>query len=180
MNKAVFIDRDGTIVKESGYITDIASLELLPNAAQAINEFHSLGFLVILVTNQSAVGRGYITAAKLDKIHKRLRELLWKSRSYLDAIYVCPHHPDEGCECRKPNPGLVRKAMRDHEIDSSKSYLIGDQRADIELGRREGIRNILVLSGHGEETLREISPDYVVEDILEACRLIAKIETKDK
>jgi D-glycero-D-manno-heptose 1,7-bisphosphate phosphatase len=176
MNRAVFIDRDGTITKDKGYIKDVSLLELIAGAAQAINGFHSLGFLVILVTNQSVVGRGYITGDKLAEIHGRLRELLSQEDSFLDAIYVCPHHPDDGCNCRKPRPGLVRRACKDFDIEMKKSYIIGDQKADIELGRREGIRSILVLTGHGKKTVEETSPDYVVDNILEAKRLIEKIE----
>lgn len=177
MNRSVFIDRDGTITKDKGYITDVSSLELIPGAARALNGFHSLGFLVILVTNQSAVGRGYITDDELAKIHERLKQLLSREGSHLDAIYVCPHHPDDGCDCRKPKPGLIRRACGDFDIDTTRSYIIGDQKADVELGRREAITTILVLTGHGKKTAEETSPDYVVNDILEAEMLIEKIET---
>ncbi|MCK4256147.1 HAD family hydrolase [candidate division WOR-3 bacterium] len=176
MKKAVFVDRDGTIVKEKEYIKDASSLELLPGVAQTINGFHMLGFLVILVTNQSAVGRGYITTEKLLQIHKRLKDLLSQANSFLDAIYVCPHHPDDDCNCRKPKPGLIKKACRDFDIDKTESYIIGDQSSDIELGRREKICSILVLTGFGKKTLNESSPDYVVDDILKAGRLISRIE----
>lgn len=176
MSKAVFIDRDGTITKDKGYITDVSSLELIPGVSQAINGFHSLGFLVILVTNQSAVGRGYITEDVLTEIHEKLKELLSREGSFLDAIYVCPHYPDDGCNCRKPKPGLIRKACNDFYIDLTKSYIIGDQEADIELGRRLDIKSILVLTGHGKDTVKKTSPTYVVNNILEAERLIKKIE----
>ncbi len=178
MKRAVFLDRDGTIVRESGYISDSSTLELIPDAAEAINGFHSLGFLVILVTNQSAVGRGYITEEDLTRIHKRLQETLSKSGATLDAIYVCPHLPDDDCDCRKPKPGLIKRAVKDFDIDTSRSYIIGDQKTDIELGKREGICTILVLTGFGKETLNDIYPDYVAGDIINAQRLISRIEGK--
>jgi len=179
MKRAIFIDRDGTIIKDKGYITDVSFVELIPGSAQAINGFHSLGFIVVLVTNQSAVGRGYITENELVEIHKRTKQLLSQEGSFLDAIYVCPHHPDEECSCRKPKPGLVRKACKDFNIDITKSYIIGDQKADIELGEKEGISSILVLTGYGKDTVKETSPDYVVNNIFEAEKLIERIEGKD-
>jgi len=179
MKRAIFIDRDGTIIKDKGYITNVSFVELIPGAAQAINRFHSLGFIVVLVTNQSAVGRGYITEDELAKIHKTMKQLLFQEGSFLDAIYACPHHPDERCGCRKPEPGLIRKACKDFDINIAKSYIVGDQKADVELGKKEGMSSILVLTGHGKDTVKETSPDYVVNNILEAEKLIERIEGKD-
>ncbi|MCD5383172.1 HAD family hydrolase [candidate division WOR-3 bacterium] len=166
MNRAIFIDRDGTLTKEKGYVTDPSHIELIPGACEAIDGFRSLGFLTVLLTNQSAIGRGYITEEALRDQHKRLKLLL--SKSFLDGIYACPHHPDDGCECRKPKPGLLRRACLDLNIDKRKSYIIGDLETDIELGKREGAKTILVLTGHGRESLKKISPDYIADDILSA------------
>ncbi len=175
LKKAIFLDRDGTIVVERDYIRDPKQVELIPGAGEAINGFHSLGFLAVLVTNQSAVARGYITEERLIEINKRMESLLSQEGAFLDAIYFCPHHPDDGCYCRKPMPGLLKRAYKDLNIDRGGSFVIGDMDCDIGLGKREGIKTILVLTGHGRETLKKTEPDYVVDNILEAGRLLEKI-----
>lgn len=140
--KAVFLDRDGTINIYKGFITSSEEIELLPGAAKAINKIHSLGYLAIVVTNQPAVARGDCSEEKLKNIHNRLEALLGKEGAFVDAIYFCPHHPDKGfageraelkfdCDCRKPKPGLILNAQKDFNIDLKKSFMVGDSERDV-------------------------------------------------
>jgi D-glycero-D-manno-heptose 1,7-bisphosphate phosphatase len=154
--KAVFVDRDGTVTREGEWIRHPGALELVPGAAQAIRRLHEAGFLVVMVTNQSAVARGLITEEQLEVIHESLRALLSREGARLDAIYACPHHPTEGvgaykidCECRKPEPGLMLRARDEMGIDLARSWCIGDMERDLEAGRRAGVRGILVATGKG-------------------------------
>lgn len=149
--KAVFLDRDGTINKPNGFITTPEQFELLPETAEAIKKINRSGFLAIAVTNQPVIARGECTFEKLQEIHGKMESELGKKGAYLDAIYYCPHHTDKGfagerieykcdCECRKPKPGLLLKAARDFNIDLSQSCMIGDRESDVLAGRRAGCR----------------------------------------
>lgn len=155
LQKAIFLDRDGTLNTHKGYITNPSDIELTDGAAKSITTFHNLGYLVILITNQPVIARGDCTVEELEKIHNRLEMLLSENGAYLDCIYYCPHHPDKGfkgevtelkiqCDCRKPAPGLIFKAQKDFNIDLSKSYMVGDSITDAEAGANAGCVSVLI------------------------------------
>lgn len=136
--KAVFIDRDGTITKDVPFCSRPEDLELVDGAAQSIKKLNDAGFLVIMITDQSGIGRGYFTEDTLNKIHKKMKQDLAKKGARVDGIYYCPHHPDDNCDCRKPKTGLIKKALQDFDISLSGSYVIGDRPRDVELAERIG------------------------------------------
>ena len=171
MRRAVFLDRDDTIVADVGYAHSPDQMRLLPGAAEAISEFKRRGYLVVLITNQSGVGRGYFTEADLHAIHEKLQADLADADAELDAIYYCPHLPPEhedsvgACDCRKPKPGMIMEAAEDLNIDLERSYMIGDSKTDVQAGRAAGCRTGLVRSAKTLEN--DCGADLVVEDLLE-------------
>jgi phosphoheptose isomerase len=174
----VLLDRDGTINVERNYLSDPDGVELLPNAATGLRIMQGRGARLVVLTNQSAIGRGYFDEARLDAIHDRLRALLAAEGVDLDTkIYVCPHRPDDGCTCRKPAGGLVEQAVADLDFDPAEAFVIGDKASDIALGQRFGATTILVRSGYGrsEEENRSVWPDFVVDDLVEAAELVDQI-----
>jgi D-glycero-D-manno-heptose 1,7-bisphosphate phosphatase len=174
MNRFVLLDRDGTINVERHYLSDPDQVELVPNAAEGLAELKRLGLGVIVVTNQSGVGRGIFDEARLNEIHDRLRQVLRASGVELDGIVSCTHRPDEGCGCRKPLPGLVEAAAREHGFSPKESFVIGDKPCDVDLGRAVGATTLLVRTGYGGRyaTDAAVQPDYVVDDLLHAARVI--------
>lgn len=148
---AVFLDRDGTINAEVDFLRDPADLALLPGAAEAIARLAAAGFACVVITNQSGIARGYLDEATLAEIHARLRTLLAAEGAQLDGIYHCPHHPeiDSGapCDCRKPLPGMLRLAAEEHDLDLSRSFVIGDSPRDLEAGLALGVPGFLVETG---------------------------------
>ncbi|MEP6887497.1 MAG: lipopolysaccharide heptosyltransferase II [Nitrospirales bacterium] len=170
----VFLDRDGTVNRDTGYITSPQELDLLPGVVEAVARLNQAGARVVLVTNQSAIARGFITVDQLKTIHAVLLTRLEAGGARLDAIYFCPHHPDDGCRCRKPQTAMIHRAVADLALDLSRAYVIGDQPRDIELARHVGARGVLVLSG---QTPREavhdrepsgIAPHFVAEGLGDA------------
>jgi len=182
--RAVFLDRDGTINVEVGYLSDPDDLELIPGAARAIARLNDAGFLVLVVTNQSGVARGYFTEEDVHAVNRRMTEVLESHGARIDGIYYCPHHPEFGgetyrkdCECRKPNTAMVKQAMDDFDIDISRSYIVGDHLGDVLLGVNAGARPIHVLTGHGDherEKLKDrgIDTAYLADDLTEAVEYI--------
>ena len=176
---AIFIDRDGTINKESGYIDRPGMVELIPGSSEAIRMINSMGLDVVVITNQSGIGRSYFNEESLKEVHDRLKEVLRKEGAYIDAVYYCPHHPDEGCGCRKPMPGLLKKAESELHIDLGSSYVVGDKISDILLAKNVGAKGILVKTGYGSEELKNINemgvrPVMVADDLLGAVKWIEK------
>jgi D-glycero-D-manno-heptose 1,7-bisphosphate phosphatase len=162
---AVFLDRDGTINEEIGYMDRMEKLRLIPGAAEAIRLINATGMKTVVVTNQSGVARGIFTESFVAETHARLGEMLRAEGASLDGIYFCPHHPTEGrgdylrvCECRKPAPGLLFRAAAELDLDPARSYMVGDTLKDIEAGRRAGAQGILVRTGYGEEAAAELGP----------------------
>jgi D-glycero-D-manno-heptose 1,7-bisphosphate phosphatase len=163
--KAVFLDRDGTIIREVRKdLTKTSQLQLYHNVPVALKILQQNGYKLIIITNQSLIARGLIQEAELNYIHKYLKKLLAKKRIKIDGIYYCPHHPEgiieryrKICNCRKPQAGLLRKAMRDFNIEPSQSFFIGDSLRDMEAAGKVGIKFVLVLTGYGKKTLKEIS-----------------------
>ena len=160
--KAVFLDRDGTIVVEKGYITVPEKIELIPGVAEAIIRLRQAGWKVFVVTNQGCVGRGMITEDELGEIHFRMVSLLGAEGAVLDGIYACPHHPEGSvpdyaieCDCRKPRPGMMERAAAEHDLDLSQCVMIGDTKRDLEAARAAGSLPVLVLTGKGERTVAE-------------------------
>lgn len=153
--KAIFLDRDGTLNKDVGFLSNINDLELLPDVSETIKKINESEFLAIIITNQPVVARGDITEEQLNQIHNKLETLLGDKGAYVDAIYYCPHHPDKGfkgeipelkfeCDCRKPKPGMIFKASKDYNIDLSASWMIGDSEKDIIAGRSAGCKTALI------------------------------------
>jgi D-glycero-D-manno-heptose 1,7-bisphosphate phosphatase len=182
---AIFLDRDGTINEEMGYINHRDRFLLFPFVAESIRIFNNLGLLVIVVTNQSGVARGYFSEELLIQIHEYLHAQLRKNNARIDAIYYCPHHPTEGrgkykkdCNCRKPKPGMVEAAVRDFNIDPSRSYMIGDRYKDIEFARNLNMKAALVLTGYGrgeyefQKYTWHYEPDIVGDNLLDVAKQI--------
>jgi D-glycero-D-manno-heptose 1,7-bisphosphate phosphatase len=172
----VLADRDGTINQEIApdYVLSPDQLRLIPGAANALRELRERGLGVVVVTNQSPVGRGWITREELDAIHARLSELLAAEGASVDGYFACPHRPDEGCDCRKPRTGLAMQAAAEHGFDPAEAFVVGDHRVDVEMGRRIGARTFLVRTGHGEQELTDAEgfADHVVGDLAEAAAII--------
>lgn len=189
MKKAVFLDRDGTINVDSGYIDDVNNFKLYPFSAQAIRELNLMDFLVIVVTNQSGIARGYYTESDLDKIHTKMIKLLADKGAKIDKIYYSPYHPEGNIvpfnkisNERKPELGMFYKALNDFEIDVKNSYMIGDKQSDIEFGKNAKLTTILVRTGNGDNEFLENrkkwtkTPDFITDNLLGAVALIKKIE----
>lgn len=182
---AVFIDRDGTISEEVGYVNHPSRFRVFPYSAEAIRILNETGWLAIVITNQAGVARGYFAEDVIVKIHDQLTRDLENGSARLDAIYYCAHHPSVGeppyrldCDCRKPRPGLIQQAARDFEIDLASSWMAGDRYSDVELARNAGLRSAFLLSGYGRGEWEYQSqnwkhqPDLVCENLLEAVRSI--------
>lgn len=170
---AVFLDRDGTLVRETGYLSDPGAVELLPGAGQALRNLAEAGVPLVVISNQSGVGRGLFTARDVHAVMARLRALLRVHGVELGAIYFCPHHPDEDCPCRKPGTALLERAAEDLHLSLADSVMIGDKRIDAAAGRNAGGRGVLVRTGYGrEEELRADAPgpppDRVCDDLAAA------------
>ncbi len=148
---AVFLDRDGTLNKDDGYITVPEQLELFPGVSKALARLNQLGVSVILVTNQSAIGRGFMTAEDLRRIHQKLENLLKADGGKLDAVYYCPHHPSDGCLCRKPGVAMIQQAIKDFSLDVSQCYFVGDKDSDLEAAYRAGVKGVLVMTSEYSE-----------------------------
>ncbi|MFY9607750.1 MAG: D-glycero-beta-D-manno-heptose 1,7-bisphosphate 7-phosphatase [Blastocatellia bacterium] len=181
---AIFIDRDGTINEDSGYISKPDELIIYPWVAEAVRLINEAGLKTIVVTNQSGVARGMYTEDDLRLIHTRMISELRNQSARIDGVYYCPHHPDYGderyrreCECRKPSPGMLHAAAREHKVDLARSFVIGDKASDINLATNVGARGALVLTGYGHETLAHpdrwpCEPGLVADNLLHAIRLI--------
>lgn len=176
--KAIFLDRDGTLNKYVGFLTDIDKFELLPGVTTAIRRINEAGYLAIVVTNQPVVARGEVSVANLQRIHNKLETLLGGEGAYVDAIYYCPHHPDKGfegerieykidCQCRKPKPGMLFEAARDFNIDLSNSWMVGDGKNDILAGKAAGCKTALIGDGNYGQDLNVDSVQTFVEMILQ-------------
>jgi D,D-heptose 1,7-bisphosphate phosphatase len=168
LKPAVFLDRDGVITEEIGYVTSLAELRIFPYAASCIKQIHEKGYYAIVITNQSAVARGLLSEEELQKINKHLID-----ETKVDAVYYCPHL-EEGiigkyrkkCNCRKPKTGLIEQACSEYAIDLEHSYLVGDRASDIMLGKNAGIKTVLLESGYGSQRLEsDVSADYVLKDL---------------
>jgi len=193
-NIAVFLDRDGTINEEVGYLDNQDKLKMIPAAYEAIRLINSSRLKAIVVTNQSGVARGFFTENFVRQTHEIIQAALLEKKASIDKFYYCPHHPTEGtgiylqnCNCRKPLPGMLLQAAHDLDIELGNSYMIGDTYRDIEAAKKVGVKGILVKTGYGREVLQNVdpdaatagnNPDFVAEDILEAVKWIMKDKIK--
>ena len=184
---AVFIDRDGTVNEQMGYINHITRFVLLPGSAEAIRLLNHNGFLAIIVSNQSGVARGYYPIGLVHEVHNHMKTLLEREGASVDGIFFCPHYPDgkvleysESCDCRKPGTGLIEMARKNFDIDMENSYVVGDRCSDIELARKSDLKDVLVKTGYGLGDLEYVFPNlpykpfHVAEDLLAAVRWIVK------
>jgi len=187
--RAVFIDRDGTMSEEVGYINHSSRFRLFPYAAAAIKHLNESGWLAIVVTNQAGVARGYFSEDMIETVHAQMTKDVTANGGRIDAIYYCAHHPSVGeppyrvaCDCRKPQPGLINRAAEKFDVDLSSSWMIGDRYSDVELARNAGVKSMFVLSGYGrgewehQRTTWSAQPDLVADNLLEAVQMIVSTE----
>lgn len=182
--KAIFLDRDGTINEYVGFLRKEEDFRLIPGVSEAIKKINNSGYLAIVVTNQPVIARGEVTEEELEEIHKKMETLLGLDGAYIDDIYYCPHHPDKGfegeipelkieCDCRKPKTGMLEKAAREHNIDLSSSIMIGDSTLDIKMAENAGMQSILLKTGQkGEDGKYDVSPTLIAEDLNDAINKI--------
>lgn len=168
------LDRDGTVIREKDYLSDPDDVEVFPSAIEGIKGLKEKGFGVVIVTNQSAVGRGLIDITRLNEIHQRMLDALSEHEVRIDGIYYCPHHPDDRCECRKPKPGMVLQAAREHNFDPAEAIYFGDKPCDIDLGSGLGGKTFLVRTGYGPkyESDPKLNAHFVVDSLHDALRLV--------
>ncbi len=166
---AVFIDRDGTIIHDADYCSDPQQVRLFPRVAEALKRLKSHGFKLIIITNQSGIGRRFFSLEQYRAVEDEILRQL--GRDLVDATYFCPHLPDDGCDCRKPESGMILQAAREHRLDLRRSFLIGDKESDAKCGQNSGVRTIRVRTGLDRETINSVA-DWVAEDLPEAVEII--------
>ena len=171
-DKVVILDRDGTIVIDRHYLSDAARLEFLPGAAEGLRSMHEQGYRLIVISNQSGVGRGLFSLGSLHQMNERLQEMIQMSGARLERIYCCPHSPEEHCECRKPNTQLLMDAASELGFDPSRAIVIGDKRSDVEFGKRVGAVTMLVSAGRSSGEPDSAAADYVVRDLQQAAAVL--------
>lgn len=185
LRPAVFLDRDGTINEQMGYINHISRFHLLPGAAAGIRLLNEAGVPVVVVSNQSGLARGYFPPSLLDEVHVLMHELLARDGAHVDAVFFCPHHPEakeekyrSACDCRKPRPGMLLQAAAELALDLSRSFMVGDRWSDLKCAGNAGATPVLVLTGYGRGDLAHIGPQqqlqpaHVAENLLAAARWI--------
>jgi D,D-heptose 1,7-bisphosphate phosphatase len=183
-NKAVFMDRDRTLIEDPGYLNDPSAVKLLPGVELAIKSLKQAGYLIVIATNQSGIARGLITEQSLEAIHAELRRQLGEKGAHVDGIYYCPYHPEGtvdayaiDSELRKPKPGMLLKAASELEIDLAQSWMIGDSAHDVEAGQRAGCRTIRIRTpgpGQARADDEDVQADYVVRNLVEAAKLVLR------
>jgi D-glycero-D-manno-heptose 1,7-bisphosphate phosphatase len=144
MRKAAFFDRDGTLIKDVSYLSDLSQIEVLPFAVDLCLNLQREGFLLIVVTNQSGIARGFFDASFVEKTHDELKRMFLHRGVTFEKFYYCPHHPNDGCQCRKPSPGMLMRAAREYSIDMSQSLMFGDKKLDIEAGNAAGCKSFYI------------------------------------
>ena len=184
-HRAVFLDRDGTVNTEVDYLSSVKDLRLIKNAAKAIRILNQRQIKVIVVTNQSGISRGLFSIDDLDNVHNELKRRLRRKGAHIDAIYYCPHHPDDGCLCRKPKNGMFKLAAKDFDLKLNKCYIVGDKLTDIKAACNISAMGILVGTGYGkseQNKLREadVMPGHIAENLYEAVKWIIKNINREK
>ncbi len=179
-NKAIFVDRDGTINVDVHYLDDPDKFKMYPGVQAGMKKLQEKGFKLIVITNQSGIARGYFTEMQLSDIHERMKHEFQKFTVSLDGIYYCPHHPDDNCNCRKPKVGLFEKAIQDHNVDVKKSFMLGDKILDVCAGKKIGLMTVLIPEPpvRNEFLLKKIewdcTPDYIADNFLDAVEWILR------
>ncbi|MDQ7052015.1 MAG: HAD family hydrolase [candidate division KSB1 bacterium] len=168
----VLLDRDGTVIKEKVYLADPDGVELVSGAIDGLKRLQEAGAVLVIISNQSGVGRGYFSEQDVEAVNGRMVEMLEKAGVRIHGVYYCPHAPEDGCDCRKPEIGLLKQAERDTGLPLSSAFMIGDKAVDVEAGQRAGCRTILVLTGYGKEMRDRCDPDFVAEDLRAAAEWI--------
>ena len=190
----MFLDRDGCLIEEMGYLNHPSRVRILPRTAAAVTRLNAAGIPAIMATNQAGIARGYFSAETLDEVNAEVERQLAERGARLDALYVCVHHPTAGsppyrqvCDCRKPKPGLLRRAASEMGLDLARSVMVGDKPSDVEAGQAAGAAGVLVLTGYGRgewECLRHawtVKPDHVAEDLLDAVDwMIARLRAEER
>jgi len=185
LNKTIFLDRDGTIIEDSGYISTPEQIKFIPGSIEAIKLLNEAKYKVIVITNQSGVARGLFSEDMLQTIDKTLHKKILNGGAHLDGLYYCPHHPEHGvypyrreCDCRKPQAGLIKKAAKEHHSDLAQSYMIGDHSCDIGAGSAAGVKTVFLLTGHGthEQGKLATKPNHTAADLLAAVKWVLKQE----
>ena len=184
--KAVFLDRDGVICENrDDYVKSWQEFVWIPGAKKGLSRLRSHGYITVVITNQSAVGRGIVSRETVDKIHERMGKEIAQTGGKIEKVYYCPHRPEEDCGCRKPEPGLLLKAAEDLKLDLTSCYLIGDNMTDIEMGNKVGSRTIMVKTGKGQSHLANraqwrTKPDHIARGLSQAVDLILKLDSVEK
>ncbi len=174
---AIFLDRDGTIIKDNGYISDPSSVELLPNAVEGLKNFMKLGFRLIIVTNQAGIGLGYYTKEDFYAVNKEMMKQMSAEKILINKIYFSPHSKSDNSTWRKPNIGMIEQACKDLNVDMEKSFLIGDSTTDTQTANNANLKSIIVKTGNaGEDGIYDATPDYIAKDLLDASMIIEKIK----
>jgi D-glycero-D-manno-heptose 1,7-bisphosphate phosphatase len=180
LRPAVFLDRDGTLAEEVGYLNHVSRFRMFPFVAAAIRRLNEAKYPAIVITNQSGVGRGYFPDSLIHAVHELMTEQLAKEGAHIDALYYCPHKGDDACACRKPKPGMLERAAREHGLDLRRSFVVGDRYGDIQLAHRVGARAIMVRTGYGEGEIQWHSaqwpapPDFIAENLADAADWILR------
>ncbi|MEK6984021.1 MAG: HAD family hydrolase [Nanoarchaeota archaeon] len=172
MTKAVFIDKDGTIVEDAGFVHRIEEFKLVPNAVEGLKLLKD--YKLFIVSNQSGIGRGHFTLNDFNKFNTHLLKELGKNKIKIQKTYFCPHKPEDNCECRKPKKKFLDEAEKEFNIDFKKSFVIGDRISDIEMGKGAGCKTVQVLTGNKVDDKNAMNPDYFAEDLLDAAKWILK------
>lgn len=180
----MFVDRDGTLIEETGYLNELSRLILFPYSVDAVRQLNRGGFVVVVITNQAGIARGIVTESFLEAAHRHIEARMQTGGAHIDGFFYCPHHPDgmvpalrTACDCRKPQPGLLIRAARELDLDLARSFMIGDRFHDLEAGRSAGTRTVLVRTGYGaaeERTGKHERPDAVADNIAGAAAWILR------
>ena len=175
MNKAVFLDRDGVINVDRGYVHKIKDFEFMPNSIKALKMMQDAGYILIIITSQSGIGIGYYTDEDFKRLNQHMLGSLESGGISITKVYYCPHSPEERCKCRKPSINFIKEAEEEFGIDLGGSFVVGDKTSDIEMGKRAGCRTILVKTGkRGEDNRYKVMPDQVSEDLYSAAKFMLK------
>ena len=180
LRPAVFLDRDGTIAEEVGYLNHASRFRVFPFVAEAIRRLNEAKYPAIVITNQSGVGRGYFPDSLIHTVHDLMTAQLAKEGAHINALYYCPHKGDDACACRKPKPGMLELAAREHGLDLCRSFVVGDRYGDMQLAHRVGARAIMVRTGYGEGEIQWHSatwpapPDFIAENLADAADWILR------
>jgi len=180
--KAIFLDRDGTLIEEVNFLSTAGQTRLFDHTAEALTLFRDSGFSLFVVTNQSGVARGFFDVGAVDEVHSKIRNELVLRGLRIESFEYCPHLPDAGCACRKPNTGMIERIRREYSIDLEQSWVIGDKLLDIQLGRNAGCRTALVLTGYGSSHRAQLEqmPDIIAANLLEAAMRIVEPGAEDR